>query len=132
MTMKEFCETHRISATFEAWQENPNMPDFDGYHFRVTFRRGRKLMRVPFSVGRGWTDEQRAALCAADVLNCVADDASMIENARDFEDWCGDQGYDADSRTAERIHKTCVRQARGLKAFVGDLYETLLWETERD
>ena len=67
-----------------------------------------------------------------DLLDCLASDASGIENSPDFEDWCGEYGYDTDSRKAEKIFKTVEHQARRLKQFLGDdLYEALLWNTER-
>lgn len=68
----------------------------------------------------------------ASVLDCLASDASGIENARDFEDWASDYGYDTDSRSAEQTYNTCRGQARALLKLLGrEAYEVLLWETER-
>ena len=41
-----------------------------------------------------------------------------------FENFCGDFGYDQDSRTAERIHKQCISSlAKFNRVFDCDLYE---------
>lgn len=132
--MKQFCKIHKITARFEWWHENPHMADSsDMYHFRVTMKRERKTMSLYFSVGRGWTEAQRDALSDRDVLNCLARDAAGVENSTDFADWCAELGYSDDSRKAEKIYKTCKRQAAKLKAFLGsDLYETLLWSVESE
>jgi hypothetical protein len=67
------------------------------------------------------------------VLDSLASDAAGYENSPDFGDWCGEYGYDEDSRKAERIFKDVERQSAKLKKFLGDdLYETLLWDTERE
>ena len=59
--------------------------------------------------------------------------ANRISNARGFEDWCSDFGYDADSRKAEKTFKVCEHQAKRLRSFLGDsLYKQLLYDTERE
>ena len=97
-------------------------------HFLVTLRSGRFSMRVPFSQGSAHTSEPTAA----DVLDCLASDAAGYENSKSFEDWCGEYGYNTDSRKAHRIFKVVERQAAKLQSLLGrDNYETLLWNTER-
>jgi len=84
---------------------------------------------VWFSQGNG----HKKPPTAADVLDCLASDASGYENSRNFADWCAEYGYDDDSRTAERIYHTIAEQAKELRHFLGgqDIYDRLLWETER-
>jgi len=54
------------------------------------------------------------------------------EHSTDFADFCGEFGYDTDSRKAEGIYRACGRQAANLKRMLGeDAYNLLLWETER-
>ncbi len=130
-TMKEFIEQNKITLTSERTDSNPNMDDSSKMdHWKCTLRQpdGRR-MTVTFSKGSGHHGEEPEA---AEVLDCLASDSSGIENAQSFEDWCGEYGYDTDSRKAEKIFKTCERQAEKLKAFLGHLYKTLLWETERE
>jgi hypothetical protein len=62
-----------------------------------------------------------------DALYCLCSDASMWENARNFEDFCGDIGYDSDSRKAEGIYNACGQVAKDLRAVLGrKLYDELL------
>jgi len=69
----------------------------------------------------------------ADVLDCLASDASGFDNSRSFEEWAGEYGYDTDSRKAEKTYLTVKNQALELKSFLGrEAYETLLWNVERE
>ena len=44
-----------------------------------------------------------------------------------LEDWCGEYGYDSDSRKAERTYKAIHEQSEKLAGFLGsELYEMLL------
>ena len=81
-----------------------------------------------FSMGYGHHGAEPSAF---EVLSCLASDAASIENARSFEDWAADLGWDADSRKAEKCFKACEHSAKRLKAFLGDdLYQTALYRTE--
>ena len=66
--------------------------------YRVTLEYNGRKLTVPFGMGSGLTDDPTAE----DVLNCLASDASGYENARDFDDWASEYGYDTDSRRAYR------------------------------
>lgn len=125
--IKTFVNRHNIKADVEWADSNPHMTDFEGNHFKVRLRyRGRQLT-IPFSQGYGLSGEPTAA----DVLNCLASDSASVENARSFEEWASELGYDPDSRKAEKTFKVCETQADKLKKFLGnDLYEDLLWNTE--
>ncbi|HEX5016584.1 MAG TPA: hypothetical protein VFX15_03240 [Actinomycetes bacterium] len=69
---------------------------------------------------------------AADVLDSLASDASAWENARNFEDFANDLGYDTDSRKAEKIYNACGEVAKSLRHFLGNAaYQALLYEVER-
>jgi len=50
-------------------------------------------------------------------------DAQSVDDARDFEDWCAELGYDTDSRKAERTFRACQRIAERLRQFLGDAYD---------
>ncbi len=68
----------------------------------------------------------------ADFLDCLASDAGSYDNARDFSDWCGEYGYDDDSRTAERTYNMIAEQSRNLRRLLGaDSYRELTENTER-
>jgi hypothetical protein len=128
--MAAFIRRHGIRADAEWADSNPNMDDMPAgsSHWRVTLRMGRKRMVVPFSQGPAIAREPEAR----DVLSCLASDAGSVRNARDFEDWAADYGYSPDSRKAERSYRVTVRQTERLAAFLGDLVDELLWETEQD
>ena len=127
--MNDFVKRNNIRITSERVDHNPNMPDWnDANHYKCKLTMGRKQMTVYFSQGYGITHEPEAA----DVLNCLADDSAGVSNARSFEEWAEEYGYDTDSRKAEKTYKVCVKQAARLLSFLGeDLYNELLWETER-
>ena len=77
-------------------------------------------------MGPALTDEPDAA----DVLNCLASDASGYENAGSFEEWAGEYGYDTDSRSAERTFSAVESQTLALRSFLGERYGDYLWDTE--
>lgn len=132
MPLADFIASAGITMACEESDDNPNM-DSDSRdrmdHWKCLLRSGRSRLTIYFSMGIGHHGNQPEL---AEVLDCLSSDASGIENARSFEDWCADYGYNADSRKAERTFRTCERQANKLKKFLGDsAYETLLWRTER-
>jgi hypothetical protein len=68
----------------------------------------------------------------ADAVDAVAAEAAVIEEAGSYEAWALQMGFDPDSRRGERIYRSERRQARHLRALLGeDGYRELLWETER-
>src|SRR5579859_2566391 len=78
---------------------NPDWPD--AHPYTVTLHYQERSMKVPFYTGSGWDREPDVD----DVVECLATDAASIVNARDFEDWAGDLGFDVDSRKAERTYR---------------------------
>ena len=130
-TLRHFIETNGIKAVVDYADSNPNMANDEwsrtARHFKVVLRCQGRQLTTHFSQGSAHTQEPTAA----DVLDCLASDSAGIENARSFEDWCGEYGYDTDSRKAERIFKVCERQAESLKRLLNGQYETLLWNVER-
>lgn len=67
-----------------------------------------------------------------DVLDCLASDAGGYENARGFEDWASEYGYDTDSRKAYATFETVEEQAKELHRLLGTgAFNQLLWEVER-
>lgn len=78
-----------------------------------------RTIDVPWRQGLGITDDPTAAV----VLEALLMDAAGIENARGFEDWATEYGYDPDSRKAEHIYNAATRQTEGLKRLLGDDFE---------
>lgn len=130
MSIAQFITDNRIVIGSYRVGANPNMPDsHDMDHWKVTLRRKGHTMTVHFSKGYG---HHGAGPTTAEVLSCLADDASGSDD-HSFADWCGEYGYNEDSRTAERTWKACQHAAKRLLAFLGtDLYGQLLYSTERE
>jgi hypothetical protein len=153
-TIHDFITEHNISMTAQRVPENPHMVEpFEGAgHFHCTLRRSQPdyhgtdcpTMTTYFSLGSGhmvpvrtpgstsilkngkWHDFKAPKV--ADVLDCLASD--FIEGI--FEDWCDYFGYAPDSRKAERIYQTCLRQSLQLRSFLGiGLLNEFLHEIDR-
>jgi hypothetical protein len=136
-TLGAFLRKYGISSTAERALSNPSMddPTWEADHWSVTLRRAKRgdlpaaRMTVSFSMGIGHGGKHPST---DDVLDSIASDAAGFENAQSFEDWAADYGFDTDSRKAERIFRAVEREAKRLRAFLGDaLYDELLWRTER-
>lgn len=98
-------------------------------HWRCALSHAGKRMTVTFSMGSGLGGRQPDV---GMVLDSLASDASGYENARDFEDWMSEYGFGDDRRRAQRTFRAVKSQAASLKRILGsDLYEKLLYETER-
>jgi len=128
--MKTFITKNGITIKATRRNDNPQMEDSAHMdHWDAVLAMGGESMHTYFSMGSGHNGK---APEAADVLDCLASDASGIENAQPFEDWAGEYGYNEDSRKAEKIYYTCITQSKVLKSFLGnELYNELLWDTER-
>jgi hypothetical protein len=132
-TLTRFINRNRITASVEWADNNPNMEadkewNRGASHWKITLRCRGRQMTTYFSQGSAIS----GLPTAADLLDCLASDSSGIENARSFEDWCSEYGYDTDSRKAEKTFKVCERQAQKLKTFLpSGEYEMLLWHVER-
>jgi hypothetical protein len=130
MNINEFAKSAGLTMTAVPTDHNPSMEDGATMdHWRCTIRAGHSRMSLVFSMGSGHNGKRPEL---ADVLYCLASDASGYENARDFADWCSEYGYDTDSRRAERTFRAVERQAKRLRSVLGEsAYNTLLWDTER-
>lgn len=137
MTLAGFIASQGLTMTAKPADQNPNTTDdkwhAEADHWACTLRvdgDNRRRWTVPFSMGSG---HRGAEPTLASVLDCLASDASSIENTQGFEDWASDMGWNADSRKAERTYKICEAQAKRLRSFLGEeAYQQLLWNTERE
>lgn len=122
----DFASRNGITLEVKMVDENPNTEDrgANADNWKVTLKRGRQSMTTYFSKGIGHEGKKPTAI---EILGSLASDAQGID--RDFEDWCGDYGYEADPRKARRIYNVIVKQTERLKAFLGtELFETLMEE----
>jgi hypothetical protein len=132
--INDFIERNRITMKIQKTFHNPWMEsDSKMNHYECIFEykagtANHKTLLTYFSMGLGLHGKPKID----QVLDCLASDASGYENARDFEDWCNEYGYDTDSRKAEKTYHIIAEQAKKLEKFLGeDEYKKLLWETER-
>ncbi len=67
-----------------------------------------------------------------DVLDVVAAQAAVVDQAHGYEQWAREMGFDPDSREGERVYRAARREAKLLRQLLGeDQYARLLWQTER-
>lgn len=83
----------------------PHMPDMlkDGWGFEVDlYVDGKTMTGITYDCGPAFT----APPTMADIVCSLLSDAANIE-ATTFEEWCGEYGYDPDSRKAEKTYRAC-------------------------
>jgi len=120
--LDRLCQKHRIKASSQ-YAEAPEpiqdqwMPGTS--HYKVTLRGWGRQLTVDFHMGPAHCSEPTAA----DVLACVYSDAMSAENARNFEEFAAEFGYDSDSRKAEGIYKACQAMTPKVKRFLGEHFE---------
>lgn len=132
VTLAQRCRELDLALRVEPADRNPLMEDEwrDANHWRCTVICGKRRMVTPFSQGSAHTEPPTLE----DVVNALVLDAAGFENARTFEDWCGEYGYDTDSRKAERTYNAIKRQTAKFKALIDPLgaaaWQNLLYHTE--
>ena len=99
--------------------DNDSFKDSDGW--TCILHNSKKQMTVNFYMGRGHHGKEPRV---ADVLNSLLLDSSALD--MDFEDFCGNFGYNTDSRKAEKIYKDCLKSGRKLQSFLGDDFEEFI------
>ncbi len=111
---------NKIRIESEQVSHNPHMQDSGlamgpgSVHYKVVLRFQHRQMTLFFSHG--------SAICAdptADsVLDCLISDLCGTDD--EFEDWASNNGYDPDSRSAEKTYRTVKAQAAKTKRLLGD------------
>jgi hypothetical protein len=129
-TLAQFIRSAGIDFDVVPAHDNPNMPDSEGMqHFAATLKLEERRMVVPFSGGLlAFARNVSGMPTLADVLECLRSDSYSAEES--FEDWCGDYGYDEDSRKAYATWETVRTQAAELREFLGGALFARLLETE--
>jgi hypothetical protein len=136
VTMPERVQTLGITLTAKPLPERltPVWPHpHSRYHVvlrRVTDNETRKLS-IEWRQGLAHTEPPRAD----DVLDHLASDATGYLNARNAHEWATEYGYDTDEpkdrSRAERLYFNVGEQTEKLRAFLGDDFDALVWQTER-
>ena len=131
VTLQQFIAEQQLEMSVFPVKRNPHMDVQMPRNFDCTItmvgRGNHEPMTVYFS--QGSAHKKNPTL--AEVLDCLASEASGVDNARSFEDWASEYGYDTDSHKAECTYQICKKQAQELKALLGqDAYNQLLYSTE--
>ena len=66
-----------------------------------------------------------------DFFYCIQSDCDVL-NYSDFEDFADSFGYDKDSKRAEKIYQTCIKQALKLRNAIGETGLNKLAESYQD
>jgi hypothetical protein len=115
MQLKTLCDrSPRVRADFRYGEaKDPGWPGA-AHNWRVTLRYRDRKITTDFFGGEAITNPS-----AADVLGSLIMDATSFESAQSFEGWCGDYGYDTDSRRAFELWHWVEKLAPRVRAFLG-------------
>ena len=108
----------RITATEKFYAPARDLDFPNAFHFRCQLKLRGKCYTFWYSMGSAHAGKRPEL---PDVLNSLALDASGYENARDFADFCGEYGYDTDSRKAEDIYRACQRGGDGVRKLLAGI-----------
>lgn len=111
------------------------MRDMNAY--KVTLIYKRKQLTTPFYTGRGWTRLPNQK----DVLYSLIMDSFSADNARNFEDFCSEFGYEPrivddytgmykQNKEAKAIYEACCKTSRKLRVLLGDDFEAVANELQ--
>ncbi len=123
-TIKQFIKENNLTMNCKYAGNNPNIPNRDMRHYKVTIKRKFKLngnhldtrygfrqMTLNFSQGYGIQGEPTLE----SVLGCLLSDSFSFSNGDTFKDFCENYGYDYDSRKAEKTYQATIKQTSKLK-----------------
>lgn len=132
ITLEQFIAEQQLEMSVLPVTRNPHMCGEQlPRNFECTITMVGRGYHEPMTVYFSQGSAHKKSPTLAEVLDCLASDASGVDNARSFEDWASEYGYDTDSRKTERTYQICKKQAQELKALLGqDAYNQLLYSTE--
>jgi hypothetical protein len=96
--------------------------------FRVVLRHAGRRMQVTFGQGEAHTEPPTAA----DVLECLASDASGFENSTGFGDWADQYGYERTDPQARRTYNAVASQTERLHALLGEDFDAVVYGEDED
>lgn len=84
--------------------------------WKVILKYNGRRMTIPYFTGMA-IDKPKLD----DVLYSLLLDSTAIEYS--FDEWCGEFGYDTDSRKAEKLYKECLKVSEKFHKLLGEEYE---------
>lgn len=129
MNAQDYTTAHRITLTVapQGFQLTRDANGWEHYSTRVRLHGFGRTMIAPWTQGTAHGDSIPEP---GDVLDALASDAAAYLNARDAADFAADLGYE-DDKQAAATYKACGRIAERLQRFLGDEFETVVWELDR-
>jgi hypothetical protein len=116
--------TDLLDSERDEWGKDPGAT-----HWKVKVRKDWGVFTMRFHMGSAFKRPPNVT----EVLGALATDGVGYANAKDFEDWANEYGYNPDSRKAERIYRQVGDNATKARQTFGDaIYEALLWDTEQE
>ena len=110
-----------VSIMYVGAKSSPNFDADASRHNQVTIRNKSTRKRATFDYwGSMYEPNQDNEDGLKGALDCILLDIEAYENARDFNDFCAEFGYDADSRKAENIYKACGKELEKFNRVVDD------------
>lgn len=103
---------------------------YNGNTVSMQFFKGAGLRKSKYPKGNSHYRVLPVAPTALEVMYSLLLDASSADYS--FENFCGEFGYDEDSRKAEQIWRGCQEQARKLRELLGAEYSTNLVEAMQE
>lgn len=115
----DFCKKHGVKMVVGSADYTHPSWDEKNYHyvFPVTLKKGRRQMTIQFGQSLAAGAEEPSEY---DVLACITK-----YDPGSFEDFCGEFGYDTDSRRAERTWKAVSREWRQVERVFGGVLDEL-------
>ena len=140
-TIHDFIRQNGVTLTSSQTARNPSMEGGERMtHWKCKIKCGKASASVVFSMGSGHNGQPPKA---ADVLSSMAMDASSAENAKDWQDFAREFGWETtveDPNTArikpnakaKNIYVACLRERDHLvKLFGPARAKELMYETEQ-
>ena len=132
ITLDQFIVEQQLVMDARSVRRNPHMQEQMPRNFECAIGFVGRGYHEPLVVYFSQGGAHKKPPTLAEVLDCLASDASGVDNTQSFEDWASEYGYDTDSHKAEKTYNICVQQAQELKILLGqDAYNQLLNGTER-
>jgi hypothetical protein len=129
MTGAAFAKRHDITARATGGELDRDAQGWDHYSWQVRLTMYGRSLTVPFRMGTAHARNGKPTRpTAGEVLESLVLDAQS--GKLDFAEFCGDYGYDEDSRRALATWHACRKAREDLQNWAGNLFGALM--TVRD
>lgn len=119
----DFAERLKLRLTVAQVDKNPNVPNWDADHWKVTLARGKKKLVTYYSKTFGHQGEKPTL---EEVLCCISIDARILEKSKTYEEWLTEYSW-TDAPHSKHIYADAKRVSNALKGLLGpDEFKTLL------